>query len=237
MLTSVAWAACAGLAVGLAASPWASWEAWGVGLAGLWTGSPGVVLGLFLTGTAIGLWRYEARRRQTFEKREAEAERFLEQVRFLATQEPNLQRVLDQAAGDAFGAHRRAPEARQMLEQLRAAVPVPAVTALAEAWPVLSKHGGRLVPVVDQILEQLRLERRLRWELDAQLAGPHGTLLLLAGAPWLTLLAFRWMVPGFYLAIASSIWGWCALAWTGGTTLVALWLARKGRQTFGYDVG
>lgn len=237
MLNGVAWALGAGIAAGLAVSPWVTWEAWGMGLAGMGAGSPGVAVGLLLTGTALGLWRRETRRRQLFEKREAEAERFLEQLRFLAAREPNLQRVLDQAAGDALGTRRRAPESHQLLEQLRTVVPVPAVTALADAWPVLHKHGGRVDLVVDQILEQLRLERRLRWELDAQLAGPHGTLLLLAVAPWAVLLAFRVVVPSFYQTLTTSLWGWAVFLWTGSTTLVALWVAQRGRDAVAYNVG
>ncbi len=99
-------------------------------------------------------------------------EQFLEQLLLVADAEPSLARAVDRA----LPPHLR-PLARRLDtlgSQLAAVWPVPALSQASRAWQVLSQHGGSVGGVARQMLAQLRLDRRLRWERTAALAGGRG---------------------------------------------------------------
>jgi len=59
--------------------------------------------------------------------------------------------------------------------------------AVAAAWTVTESAGGAVADVVDRLGEVLETERQARDALDAALAGPRATMLLLAVLPVLGL--------------------------------------------------
>jgi tight adherence protein B len=68
-----------------------------------------------------------------------------------------------------------------------------ALTAVAAAWRVVEQHGGRVADVLDRLGDGLDAEERTRGELDAALAGPRSTILVLAA------------LPGFGVALGQSV--------------------------------
>lgn len=59
--------------------------------------------------------------------------------------------------------------------------------AVAAAWGVTESAGGAVADVLDRLGESLETERQARDSLDAALAGPRATMMLLAGLPLLGL--------------------------------------------------
>ncbi len=94
-----------------------------------------------------------------------------------------LQRPLaDAAAAVGAGAHPGEELARV------AAVPgCHGLRAVAAAWAVTESAGGAVAEVLDRLGDVLESERQARDALDAALAGPRATMLLLAGLPMLGL--------------------------------------------------
>jgi tight adherence protein B len=59
--------------------------------------------------------------------------------------------------------------------------------AVAAAWTVTESAGGAVADVLDRLAEVLEAERQAHDALDAALAGPRATMMLLAGLPVLGL--------------------------------------------------
>jgi tight adherence protein B len=75
-------------------------------------------------------------------------------------------------------------------EELAILAHVPGCSGLspvAGAWTVTESAGGAVADVLDRLGEVLEAERQARDALDAALAGPRATMLLLAGLPVLGL--------------------------------------------------
>lgn len=73
------------------------------------------------------------------------------------------------------------------LERVAALPGCGGLRAAAAAWTVTESAGGAVAVVLDRLGEVLESERQARDALDAALAGPRATMLLLAGLPLLGL--------------------------------------------------
>jgi tight adherence protein B len=58
---------------------------------------------------------------------------------------------------------------------------------VAAAWAVAESAGGRVAVVLERLSEAMDCDEELRQELDAAMAGPRATMVLLAGLPLLGL--------------------------------------------------
>jgi hypothetical protein len=170
----------------------------------------------------MGTWRQAIAARDA---EEAEAEHFLEQVVLVARTEPSLAQVVDRSLP-----LRLRPIARRLDrlgDELAGAWSVPAMAQAARAWDALARHGGPAERLAAQLLAQLRVDRRLRWERTSALSGARGTLAILALAPFLVVLLFRGMVPSFYAEVAGTLPGEATLVLAGGAAWAVLSLAHR----------
>ena len=68
-------------------------------------------------------------------------------------------------------------------------------------------RGGRVDRLVELLLVQVRTERALSDQLEGSLAGPRGTAVLLAAAPWVAVVGLRLMVPTFFQIVTHTLPG------------------------------
>lgn len=222
------WWAAASVAAGLVAARRGGWESAVGALAGLALGSWALAIGAMVLGAgyqASAQWR---RRLAVQDGWDSEVEQFLEQLLLVAGAEPSLARAVDRA----LPPHLR-PLARRvdtLGSQLALVWPVPALSQASRAWQVLSQHGGSVEGVARQMLAQLRLDRRLRWERTAALAASRGTVSLLAAAPLAVVLLFWVMVPSFYAVMVGTAPGQAAMVLAGGVAWGVLGLAHRERE-------
>ena len=204
------WESALGALVGLGLGSWA------FAIAGLWLGAG---------YQASERWRQRLAAQDGWD---ADVEPFLEQLPLVADAEPSLARAVDRA----LPPHLR-PLARRLDtlgSQLAAVWPVPALSQASRAWQVLSQHGGSVGGVARQMLAQLRLDRRLRWERTAALAAGRGTVSLLAAAPLGVVLLFWVMVPSFFTVMVGTAPGQAAMIVAGGVGWGVLGLAHRERE-------
>ncbi len=222
------WWAAATVAAGLLATRRGGWESAVGAWVGLATGSWALAVGGMLLGAgyqASTRWRQRMVVRDGWD---ADVEQFLEQLLLVADAEPALARAVDRA----LPSHLR-PLARRLDtlgQQLAAVWPVPALTQASRAWQVLAQHGGSVAGVAHQMLAQLRLDRRLRWERTAALAAGRGTVSLLAAAPLGVVLLFWGMVPSFFTVMVGTAPGQAAMVLAGGVGWGVLGLAHRERE-------
>ncbi len=225
------WWVAAAAAGGLTAARRSGWQAALGALVGLGLGSWAFALGGMLLGVGYQTaqrWRQHWAVRDEWD---SEVEQFLEQLLLVAEAEPSLARAVDRA----LPPHLR-PLARRLDtlgKQLAAVWPVPALSQASRAWQVLAQHGGSVGAVAHQMLAQLRLDRRLRWERAAALAGGRGTVSLLAAAPLGVVLLFWGMVPSFYTVMVTTAPGQAAMILAGGVGWGVLGLAHREREEGG----
>jgi hypothetical protein len=224
-VTPVWWALAAGLAVYLAATRPHGWAAWAGAAVGLVTRQPGMAVGGMLTGLAYHEWQQFGRAARGADEDDALLETVLHTLDFTERTTGSLVAALEAALG---------------VLRIRAADPAAAVQRLRQRWPhgvmerggegllALVRYGGALEPVVQPMLAQLRQDRRWRWDLEAQLAGPRMTLWILSLAPWLVLAIFRLILPAFYSTLTGGPWGDPFLTWCGASALGLVWAAGRG---------
>jgi tight adherence protein B len=92
--------------------------------------------------------------------------------------------------------------------------------AVAAAWTVTESAGGAVADVVDRLGDVLETERQARDALDAALAGPRATMVLLAGLPLLGLALGTSLGADPVGLLVHRPLGWLLLA--AGATLDAL---------------
>jgi tight adherence protein B len=101
----------------------------------------------------------------------------------------------------------------------------PAARSLAALWQVSEGSGAGLAEGLDRLLESARRAAAVRREVDAQLAGPRGTVRVLAVLPLVGVglgLAMGADPVGFLLG---TRWGWaCLVAAAGLEGLGVLWM-------------
>ncbi|HTW21427.1 MAG TPA: type II secretion system F family protein [Mycobacteriales bacterium] len=83
----------------------------------------------------------------------------------------------------ASNAAARGGDASRELGRSQALEGAEAMRYLAAAWSVAETVGGRVAGVLDRLGTALEADDELRRELDAALAGPRATMLLLAALP------------------------------------------------------
>ena len=84
--------------------------------------------------------------------------------------------------------------------------------AAAAAWTVTESAGGAVALVLDRLGEVLESERQAQDALDAALAGPRATMLLLAGLPLLGLLLGQSLGAHPIALLVHRPLGWALLA-------------------------
>lgn len=219
------------MAWGLTAARRGGWQSALGALVGIGLGSWAFALGGMLLGVGYQTtqrWRLHLAVRDGWD---ADVEQFLEQLLLVADAEPSLARAVDRA----LPPHLR-PLARRLDtlgRQLAEVWPVPALSQASRAWQILSQHGGSVGGVARQMLAQLRLDRRLRWERTAALAAGRGTISLLAAAPLGVVLLFWGMVPSFFSVMVGTAPGQAAMVLAGGVGWAVLGLAHREREEVG----
>lgn len=206
----------------------AGWESCGLAVPGLLLGSWALAVGGLCLGAGfrqVALFRQAVARRDA---QEAAAEQFLEQLILVSASTPSLAQAVDKALPP-----RLRPLARRvdrLGEQLAREWPLATLRQAAPAWSVLSRHGGPVDRFARQLLAQLQLERRMRWERAAALAGPRGTVAVLALAPLVVVVLFWVVVPSFFTVIVTTLMGQAAVICSGGVGCVVLWVAHHDRE-------
>lgn len=226
--TAWGWWVAAAVAAALAAGRRAGWESALGALAGLGLGSWAFAVGALLLGGgyhAADQWRRRLRDRDALD---SDVEQFLEQLLLVAGAEPSLARAVDRSLPPPLR-----PLARRVDDlgnQLAAAWPIPAIRQATRAWQVLARHGGSVDRLARQLLAQLRLDRRLRWERTAALASGRGTIALLAGAPLGIVVLFWIMVPTFFAVLVGTLPGQAAMVLAGAVGWGVMALAHRERE-------
>lgn len=221
------WALAAATAVLLAASPWAAWESAVLALAGAATGEPLVAWAGLIAGTGLGRLSALRIRRRALDRLDASAERFLERLRFVASTGLPLGPSIELALAGSAAQYRRYPTGASfdLGEWIESVWPHPVLRRARPVWAVLDRHGGPIADIAAALLAEVRLERQLRWELDHSLAGPLGTVAVLAWSPPAILAMFRWVVPSFYLSLIGTAPGELCLLFVATLTAVVVALA------------
>jgi tight adherence protein B len=79
-------------------------------------------------------------------------------------------------------------------------------------WAVADGAGGRIAGALDRLAEAMDHDEELRQELDAALAAPHATMLLLAGLPVLGVAMGESVGAGSLGLLVHRPLGWALLA-------------------------
>lgn len=95
--------------------------------------------------------------------------------------------LLHQPLADAAGAVDAGARPCDELARVATVPGCAGMHAVAAAWAVTESAGGAVADVLDRLGDVLEAERQARDALDAALAGPRATMLLLAGLPALGL--------------------------------------------------
>jgi tight adherence protein B len=225
------WAASAALALYLAATWPDAWESLAGGVAGWALGIPAVTMGAMLAGMAVGLWRRAEAGQKRKDQQDAEAEAILLQLLHEISAGAPLAAALDHSLPGGSRAYGQDTETA--VAAMVAAWPVPALRRASGAFTAASRHGGELPLLIRAVLDQLRQDRRLRWERQSAMAGPRTTLLVVSLAPWPLLLVFRGILPTFYTALTASWLGQACLVWCGLSAVGLEWAAQGGMHTDG----
>lgn len=207
---TITWSICAALALFLAGIGWAAEESVGLSLLGVLLGAPILAMAALITGIGyrqFGLMRQWARQR---DRDDAEVEQFLQRLRLLESSGSSLHSALDRALPKDMRQHGDRDLADVMAHTAKR-WPVPALKRGLKAWDIAARHGGRIDLLADQVLSQLQADRRLRWELQASLAGSLGTMIVLGLAPWLVVMIFKLAFSGFYKVLTTELMGQISL--------------------------
>jgi len=225
------WWVAAGVAWGWWAVGRSGWESAALAVPGLLLGSWALAVGGLTLGAGF---RRMAVFRQATARRDAEeaaAEQFLEQLILVSASTPSLAQAVDKALPP-----RLRPLARRidrLGDQLVREWPLATLRQAAPAWAMLSRHGGRVDQFARQLLAQLQLDRRMRWERDAALAGPRGTMAVLALAPLVVVVLFWVVVPSFFTVIVTTVMGQAAVIASGLAGFGVLSVAHREEEAVG----
>ncbi len=99
--------------------------------------------------------------------------------------------------------------------------------SVASAWRVTETAGGRVAPVLERLGEAMDADLRLRQELEASLAGPRATMLLLAVLPAFGVLLGQAMGANPLRLLLHQPVGWGLLAVAAGLDGFGIWLLRR----------
>lgn len=171
---------------------WALAALAGSGLVGL--GLSPIILGI-VAGAALG-WQRFRRRRRVAQRREEAATAVVEVTYALAaelragrTPAEALLAVTDVAGPlatalhSAYGAVMVSGDAAVELAAAAAMPGAERLRPVAAAWAVATSAGGQIAVVLERLSVAMDEEAELGRELDAALAGPRATMVLLAGLP------------------------------------------------------
>jgi tight adherence protein B len=98
---------------------------------------------------------------------------------------------------------------------------------VAAAWRVAETAGGRVAPVLERLGEAMDADLQLRRELDASLAGPRATMLLLAVLPAFGILLGEAMGADPLKLLLRRPIGWGLMLVAGGLDVVGVWVLRR----------
>lgn len=169
----------------------------------------GAVLGgpaLAVAGLVAGVGAHQALSHQGFRRREEAARLDGEATLMRIRQRVRAGQPVTAAIEDALG-RRGASEVDGVLGLLVARLPRTLRASAAALWRAALARGGRVDRLVELLLVQIRTERALSDQLEAALAGPRGTAVLLAAAPWVAVLGLRLMVPAFFQILTHTLPG------------------------------
>lgn len=152
-----------------------------------------------VVGAAFGVWRAGMRVRATREREERAAATV--EVTFALVGELRAGRTPAEALAAVAGfagplrpvleaAHRAVVVGADAADELARAASIPGAERLryvAAAWSVADSAGGRVAVVLERLSESMDSDDELRRELDAAMAGPRATMVLLAALPALGL--------------------------------------------------
>jgi tight adherence protein B len=116
------------------------------------------------------------------------------------------------ALAEAAGATRIGASVAEVLRRHVESSAVPdLLRGLAVCWEVCQGSGGSLAAAVDRLEETLRVEAVLREELEAELAGPRSTALLIAFMPVFGLLLGTGLGGDPFHVLLRTPVGWACL--------------------------
>jgi tight adherence protein B len=158
-----------------------------------------LLLVVLLGGSAVLGWR--ARLRSRAARARAECSAATVEVTFALVGELRAGRTPAQALAAVAGfagplrpaieaAHLAVAVGADAADELARAAVLPGAERLryvAAAWSVADSAGGRVAVVLERLSEAMDDDDELRRELDAAMAGPRATMVLLAGLPLLGL--------------------------------------------------
>ena len=221
-MTGEGWALAAAVAAWVALARPAAWEAWAGAAAGVFLGAPGVALGGMLAGLAVAEFQRRETRVVAQDRRDAATERLLQQILVAARPGMGLSAALDQV-----GVRRRGRD-DSVLDGLWDEHPSPALLRAKPALEAVERYGGSLSQLLRETADHVRRDRRLRWDLEAEMAGSRLTLLVMSLAPWAVLGMFRVALPTFYGVVADTGVGMGLLVWCGASAWALQWLSGRG---------
>jgi tight adherence protein B len=102
---------------------------------------------------------------------------------------------------------------------------------VACAWQVAETSGGRIAVVLERLGEAMDHDDELRHVLDAALAGPHATMVLLASLPAFGLLLGEAMGARPLDLLLHRPLGWGLLGAAAALDATGVWLSRLIAQT------
>jgi tight adherence protein B len=114
-------------------------------------------------------------------------------------------------------------------DELNRAASIPGAERLryvASAWRVAETSGGRIAVVLERLGEGMDLDDELRRELDAALAGPKATMVLLAGLPLFGLALGQLMGARPFALLLHRPLGWGLLGAAAVLDAAGVWLSR-----------
>jgi Flp pilus assembly protein TadB len=213
----ISWVWPATLAVALAGVPVAGLESALLGVGAVVTGQPTLAVAGLILGVGLGQIRRYRRERAMQDRRDSEWEDALMSLARLVRDGAPLPLALDQLGTSSVSWHQATWLGGRQNEPH-------GDSRLAGILDALEQHGGRTERVIDMLVQQIRFEQSLRWELDNALAGPRGSMLMLTGAPWLMLAGFRAAFPAFYAGLVGVSLGQATVILVATVEAVVLWL-------------
>ncbi|MGC8487717.1 MAG: type II secretion system F family protein [Clostridia bacterium] len=186
----------------------------------------GAVLGgpaLAVAGLVAGVGAHQALSYQGFRRREEAARLDGEATLMRIRQRVRAGQPVTAAIEDALGG-RGASEVDGVLGLLVSRMPRTLRASAGALWRAALARGGRVDRLVEMLLVQIRTERALSDQLEAALAGPRGTAVLLAAAPWVAVVGLRLMVPTFFQILTDTLPGVLAVIAVAGVQSVVFCL-------------
>jgi tight adherence protein B len=207
-------------------------------LVGLAARLPFAIVGL-VAGAAAGGWRGFTQRARARERERCSAA--VIEVTFALAAELRAGRTPAQALGAVAAiagplegrlasAHAAVAAGGSAADELDRAAELPGaerIRYVAETWRVTETAGGRVARVLERLGEAMDGDEQLRRDLDAALAGPRATMLLLA------------VLPAFGVALGQAMGarpvdllvhrpvGWALVGGATGLDAVGVWLIRR----------